>query len=412
MHQESPDQRPSPSPRRTFVIRWAICATVLWAACVGLYIQAEGLWSWGLFQGLVGLIFHTAEVMTTPAAAITHRLMGDAMYVDHTLIYYTFRFLLGACFWAIPLAACWQALDAARQRRAAAPHDAGRRDLLFRGGLAAAGTAVGGSTLWMTTVVPSRIRIRHYEVPIYNLPPALDGVCLAHITDTHHGPYVNESHIRRAIELANAEEPDLAVLTGDYVHRTPGAIGPGIGIFTELQTRYGVVAVLGNHDHWEGADACRQRFAELDIPLLENARLFLTPDGLTDHEDPDRSLAIIGVADMSEAYPAPRVASRRVSPLCPRVLLSHHPDVAERFSHRSDLLHFDLQLSGHTHGGQVSLPGVGALIVPSQYGSKYAGGLVQAPNWPVIVSRGVGMAVAPIRLGVPPEIGIVTLVKG
>ncbi len=105
------------------------------------------------------------------------------------------------------------------------------------------------------------------------------------------------------------------------------------------------------------------------------------------------------------------MASRFISPLCPRLLLSHHPDVAERFPTRFPELHYDLQLSGHTHGGQVRIPGHGTPIVPSEFGPKYAGGLIQGPAWPVIVSRGVGMAVAPLRLGVDPEIGLIVLRK-
>lgn len=166
---------------------------------------------------------------------------------------------------------------------------------------------------------------------------------------------------------------------------------------------------MGNHDHFVDASAVRRRFAELGIPLLENFTLFLTPEGLVGEEVPDRSLALVGMADLAEDRPAPRMATRFVSPLCPRLLLCHHPDVAERFPTRFPELHYDLQLSGHTHGGQVMIPGHGTPVVPSDYGSKYAGGLVQGPAWPVVISRGVGMAVAPLRWGVDPEIGVIVL---
>jgi len=409
------DQAPSAGIRiaralRTFVARWAMCATGLWIVFSLLLLQAEGLWPWGALQGLVGLLYSLVEGFTGWAAPLASRLVRPADSQNPAFGYWAVRFVFAAGFYATPLAIAWQLTSRVRASRAASP-TAGttRRSFVGRAGLAAIGAMGGGSAFWVSVVVPSRVKVRYYEVALYDLPLALDGLKLAHLSDTHFGPYVSRSHILRAIERANAEAPDVAVLTGDYVHRTPRAIDPGIGLFAELEPRFGTVAVLGNHDHWEDADACRSRFTALDIPLLENARLFVTPDGLTDREVDGQSLAIVGMADYTEARPAPRVATRRISPLCPRLMLSHHPDVAERFAQNHPDVRFDLQMSGHTHGGQVRLPGLGTPVVPSSYGTKYAGGLVQGPMWPVIVSRGIGMAVAPIRFGVAPEIGIITL---
>jgi hypothetical protein len=92
----------------------------------------------------------------------------------------------------------------------------------------------------------------------------------------------------------------------------------------------------------------------------------------------------------------------------PRLLLAHNPDTAEQVKPTQRV---DLMLSGHTHGGQVYLPGLGTPVVPSSYGQKYAGGLCAGPTCPVIVSRGVGMALLPMRLGVPPEIGYLILTR-
>ena len=89
------------------------------------------------------------------------------------------------------------------------------------------------------------------------------------------------------------------------------------------------------------------------------------------------------------------------------ILLSHTPEAYRHAAHAD----FNLMLSGHTHGGQVWVPGLGTPVVPSRYGQKYAGGLCQGPHCPVLVSRGVGMAILPVRFGVPPEIGLVTMVR-
>ena len=412
---ETVDQIPSPGtriarPLGTLMARWALCSAALWLVFSLLLLQAEGLWPWGLLQGFVGLLYSLVEGFTGWAAPLASRVVQPADSQNPAFGYWAVRFLFSAAFYGVPVAIGWQLFARERAVRAAkAAAGSSRRSFVGKMGLAAIAAAGGGSAFWVSVVVPSRVRVRRYEIPIFGLPRTLDGLKLAHLSDTHYGPYVSRGHILHAIECANAEAPDIAVLTGDYVHRTPRAIDPGIGLFADLHPRLGTVAVLGNHDHWEDADACRARFVDLDIPLLENARLFATADGLTEHEVPDRSVAIVGMADYTEARPAPRVASRRISPLCPRIMLSHHPDVAERFAQNHPDLRFDLQLSGHTHGGQVRLPGLGTPVVPSNWGTKYAGGLVQGPAWPVVVSRGVGMAVAPIRLGVAPEIGIITL---
>jgi len=381
-----------------FLRRWAASALGLWVLGMLLFVQAEYLWPWGRLQGLVGLVLHIAEAMSTPAAPFAHRIVGDT-WQEHLVVYYGLRFGFASVFYGLGPAAIWPAFTPSRGVDST-PGGLSRREIVARGGATLAAAAIGAPAAWASVVVPGRLRLRSFDVAIPDLPAALDGLVIAHISDTHFGPLVSRGHVERAVELANAQQPDLAVLTGDYVYRTPRSVHDGIGMFGELRARLGTVAVMGNHDHFVDADGVRRRFAELDIPLLENVTLFLTPDGLRTEEVPLKSLALVGTADLAESRPAPRMASRFISPLCPRLLISHHPDVAERFPTRFPELHYDLQLSGHTHGGQILIPGHGAPIIPSEYGTKYAGGLVEGPAWPVIVSRGVGMAVAPLRWGV------------
>ena len=285
---ETLDQAPSTGthiarPLGTLAVRWAVCSAVLWSMFSVLLLQAEGLWPWGVMQGFIGLLYSLVEGFTGWAAPLASGLVQPADSQNPAFGYWAVRFLLSAAFYAVPVAIAWQLFARERATRAArAAAGTTRRSFVGKVGLAAIAAAGGGSAFWVSVVVPSRVRVRYYEIPIHGLPHTLDGLKLAHLSDTHYGPYVSRSHILRAVERANDEAPDIAVLTGDYVHRTPRAIGPGIGLFTELRARLGTVAVLGNHDHWEDADACRARFAELDIPLLENARLFVTPDGLTE----------------------------------------------------------------------------------------------------------------------------------
>jgi len=228
------------------------------------------------------------------------------------------------------------------------------------------------------------------------------------VSDTHYGPFVSLSYLRSVIQQANALSADLIVLTGDYVHRTPKAIGPGVGVLKQLQARLGVVGVLGNHDHWEGAQAVREAFAQADIPLMDNRRCYLGRDFLRPDADAGEVIGIGGVGDLWEDEVRFDQALGGMPQSVPRIVLAHNPDTAERIPPE---FRVDLMLSGHTHGGQISIPGYGPPVVPSAYGQRYAGGWCAGPRCPVIVSRGVGMAILPVRFGVPPEIGEITLIR-
>jgi predicted MPP superfamily phosphohydrolase len=283
--------------------------------------------------------------------------------------------------------------------------DPGRRAFLVRS--ASGAVALGGSGLGTYGVVwePQHLRTRHYNPAIQNLPSSLDGLRILQISDTHYGPLMPMSFLKHVVAQANALKPDVIVLTGDYVHRTPRAIDDGIGVFEGLKSRLGTVAVLGNHDHWEGTAECVAAFERIGIPLIDNDRLFLTANGFSQEERND-AICVAGVGDMWADEVSMEKALMGVRATMPRILLSHNPDVAETMDARYRV---DLMVSGHTHGGQVRLPYLGTPIVPSLYGSKYAGGLCKAPHCPVIVSRGIGLAVLPVRFRVAPEIGLITL---
>ncbi len=319
---------------------------------------------------------------------------------DHSApAFYPGRCLLAGFGWATCVA-----LGFKLTRLLKRPVDSGRRGLLAAG----VTVPIAGMGLYTTTLLPSNLSLRRYEVKLAGLPPELDGLKLGQLSDTHFGPLVGLPHIRRAIAMLNAEQPDLMLLTGDFVHRTPAAIPEGIAVLTECRARFGSLAVLGNHDHWEGQTRCREEFARHQIPLIDGDRFFLGPDGLARTYSPGR-IAICGVDDLWEGWLKPDLALRDVPEECVRLLLSHNPDVAEVIPFRFPELRFDLQLSGHTHGGQVLIPGLGPLATGSSYGTRFLGGLVQGPRWPVVISRGVGMTVFPVRFGVPPEVVLVTL---
>ena len=293
-----------------------------------------------------------------------------------------------------------------RRARAGGAAALSRRELIASAATGAIVVAGASTALYATLIAPRRVVVREYRIAIRGLAPALSGLRLVHISDTHYGPFVSLGFLAAVMERANRLEPDLVVLTGDYVHRTARAIAPGIGVFARLRARLGIVAVLGNHDHWEGASACRRALQRAGIPTIDNSRRFIVGDELVTELPATPGLCVAGLGDLWEDAAGFSSALAGVPAAMPRILLSHNPDAAERVP--ADL-RVDLMLSGHTHGGQLRFPAVGAPLVPSAYGDRYEGGLCKGPRCDVLVSRGVGLSIIPVRFGVAPEIGLITL---
>jgi len=290
--------------------------------------------------------------------------------------------------------------------RPATPGNVTRRAFLAQAGAGATLAASGGIGVYSTWVEPSQLRVRHYTVPVPGLPEELDGMRVIHVSDTHYGPYNALREIEQAIDAANALQGDLVVLTGDYVHFTPSSVRTGIGVLSTLKAKYGVVAVMGNHEHWEGTAFCRRTFQRTGIPLIDNDRLFLSADGLSE-EPSGKSVCVAGLGDYWEDKLLFDAALRNVPREMPRLVLSHNPAAAEYVGPGRRV---DLMFSGHTHGGQVRVPGIPPVGL-SKIERKYLGGLCHGPYCRLIVSRGVGMAGIPLRFRVRPEIGEIRLVR-
>jgi predicted MPP superfamily phosphohydrolase len=220
--------------------------------------------------------------------------------------------------------------------------------------------------------------------------------------------------VREVARRAASLKPDVVLLTGDYVHSGVGHVQASLACLSPVfDLRVPTVAVLGNHDFYGAADVLRKEFVRYSIPLLENQRLFLdaaTRSLLSAPTGP--ALCIAGLSDYTEDRINPARALAGVPDGMPRLVLSHNPDAAEDPALLQLAPRIDLMLSGHTHGGQVRLPLLGTPIVPSKHGAKYAGGLVQGPQFPVLVCRGIGMSIIPVRWNVPPEILELTLLRG
>ena len=248
--------------------------------------------------------------------------------------------------------------------------------------------------------------VERIELTPRHLPPALNGVTIAFLTDTHHGPFVPVSYLEKVVAMTNRLNPDVVALGGDYVQRRRSLypqgnqrhlIAPGVAALAGLRAPLGRFAVLGNHDHRVSAMLTRRALAENGFIELTNTGVFLERGGAR--------LFLAGVDDLRTGKPNLRRALHQCGVEDACILLSHNPDITERIRDPR----VDLVLSGHTHGGQIALPLVGAPYTASRYGQKYLAGLVQGPTARVYVSRGVGTIGLPIRWGAPPEVTLITL---
>jgi predicted MPP superfamily phosphohydrolase len=269
-------------------------------------------------------------------------------------------------------------------------------------------------------VEPRWIEIVRVDVPIRGLPTPWQDFTIAQLSDFHVGPEVKAEDVRRAVEITNELEPDLIVLTGDYVSGSAQHSAACARELAALKAEHGVRAVLGNHDFWTDADvvAANLRQAGLDVLRNEHRRLrvggadlstTLRPFGraqgrLCPGQDSGHSLWLVGIEDAWSGKPDLEAALDGVPQGATTVLLAHEPDFADRATGQG----ISLQLSGHSHGGQVRLPLVGALILP-YLAHKYPYGLRQVGEMWLYTNRGIGLVAPPVRFLCRPEITLLRL---
>ena len=265
---------------------------------------------------------------------------------------------------------------------------------------------------YIFVIEPSHPVVRRVDVPIPGLPQALDGFKIGQISDLHRGPMMPRFRVERAVALMAAEMPDLVALTGDFVSYRSGYATEYLEILAPLQPRMGSFACTGNHEHWTDPDTVTTALQAAGVTVLRNQHQLVTAGGT--------QLCVIGIDDIGasghsshHANPADDLPTALAgSPYSGvvRLLLVHNPDfvMGPVFARETARRPIHLVLSGHTHGGQVRLPLVGAPHLPSRYGQLFSGGLVQVAGTQVHVSRGAGSS-QPVRFNCPPEVNVLTL---
>jgi predicted MPP superfamily phosphohydrolase len=270
----------------------------------------------------------------------------------------------------------------------------------FLGGLAAAPlVALSASSAYATLIEPHQYEITQTDIFIPNLPDSFEGFRITQLTDLHHSRIVGIDQIRRVIELAQGTKPDLFVLTGDYTTTYRRYVEPCAEALGALNAPEGVWAILGNHDHYTDPELTTRALARHKIAVLNNANTVLKRG--------TESLQLAGIDDWSWNGTDWKRAFYGLDPAQPTVLLSHQPGVFDLPQARTA----SLVISGHTHGGQIKLPLLGA---PARFVTahlKYDNGLFKREQSQLYVSRGTGVIGLPVRLGAKPEIAVLRLRK-
>ena len=240
--------------------------------------------------------------------------------------------------------------------------------------------------------------IVNLKVSIPDLDPSFNDYRIVHISDIHLGQWISAKRIEGVVNLVNKLKPDLVAITGDsvsYVVNEP--VLDMLRFLKNLKPKDATVAVLGNHDHWVGAEEIRKVMDESKIIELENDVYTLKRGGAM--------LYIAGVDSITLEKHDLDVVLRKLPSSGPAILLAHEPDFADESAATG---RFSLQLSGHSHGGQMIIPGIGTPFRGSEF-RKYPLGEYQVGNMVQYTNRGLGTNVFWIRINCPPEITIIRL---
>lgn len=282
------------------------------------------------------------------------------------------------------------------------------RRKFLRNSLAALTGAALPLAAYSEFIEPHHLTVEKIDLRVPDLPEAFDGFRIAQLSDFHCGEYIGEKEVGEAVDLANSLTPDLVALTGDFISspsqneaasvRDP--VYTHVGLcgreLARLHASHGVYACFGNHDAFTNEPYIGEVLTSFGIKVLRNANLPIEQEG--------KRLWLAGVDDAVHGSPNLDKSVARIPRGEPKILLAHEPDLADKTSRYG----FAVQLSGHSHGGQVRVPVLGSLYLPT-LAQKYPYGYYRVNGMHLYTNRGIGMTVLPYRFNAPPELTLLTL---
>jgi len=242
------------------------------------------------------------------------------------------------------------------------------------------------------------VEVNHYVVPVGG-GEIDEPIKIVHLTDLHISPWSPPSNFRKAVDFINSLKPDYIAITGDFVTHFKELIPGCARAVSELKPGISILGVLGNHDYWIDAGYISRSLEEVGVELLLN-RCSPSKNG--------SNLTFLGVDDPYTGHDDLTATFREIPESHTSILLSHSPDVIENAAD----LGIDLVLAGHTHGGQVRLPLIGAIYIPSKFGRHFDMGWFNVKKTKMYVNRGFGGIFPPIRFLCRREIAVLKLVSG
>jgi hypothetical protein len=271
-----------------------------------------------------------------------------------------------------------------------------RRQFLARG----AATVFGAGLLTSGYVwqgEPNWLEVTRLELPLAQLPSAFSGTRLVHFSDVHLGFNKDAHDVKRLVKHIKEAQPDMICFTGDIVDSEAEDLTDSVALLAELTAPLGKYAIFGNHDY-KNTELLTRLLQSAGFVVLRNQSYLIKQGGAR--------IAVAGLDDMLKGSPDPEAALKDIPKDTFTVLMMHEPDYADT----AEAYPFHLQLSGHSHGGQIRLPFVGAAYTP--FGSqKYISGLYYTAKqtMPVYVNRGFGETYMPFRMLCRPELTVLTL---
>jgi predicted MPP superfamily phosphohydrolase len=280
-------------------------------------------------------------------------------------------------------------------------HHFTRRDFLKLGGQLV--LFMLGGTLYSTVLEPLWFEVENVTVKLPHLPKSFSGFRLAQISDIHAGEQWMPRHLDTVIEKLIAIKPDVVAITGDFVYSSPAMTDEILSqtetALSTLSAHFPVYAVMGNHDYWWDVDRVRNALVRANIVELNNRSHTLARDNAFLH--------ICGVDDIYERKDDLDTVLAQLPEDGCAILLAHEPDFADTSAATG---RFDLQISGHSHGGQVIVPFVGPIVLP-RHGRKYPTGMYQVQEMIQYTNRGLGMVFPYVRFMCRPEVTLFTLLS-
>ncbi len=426
-----------------FVLRTTIAISMLLVLFLSQRFWYRSLWRWSSRWGtnllrvgiralyVVGLLLIIASLVDSlrnGQGSLIPR--GTFLNVLAGLWFFSalFAYLAVKCVYGIERV--WR-LFKTRNRPASVPGDEGLpidpgRRYFFKTATAAAGAAPFLGAMYGFAAERLNYQVCRVDIPISNLPAALDGMTIAQLSDIHMSGYMPRAQVRRAVDMANDLGADLAVVTGDFITGAGDPLEECIEEIRRLSAPLGIYGCNGNHEIYADAeDRVQDLFTQQGMKLLRHENALITFRGA--------QLNLVGVDYQRERAPGGRRVSALVGidPLIrkdvPNILLSHNPNSFNRAAE----LGVELSLAGHTHGGQIQVEILDHRLSPARFITDYVAGLylrplftpaktvasqkflrataLQGPHSAIYVNRGLGTVGAPVRLGVPPEISLLTL---